>query len=164
MKLDSLQKLYVHELKDLHSAESQILEALPRFIENAKDDDLRNAFRTHEKETRTHLERLGQIFENLDFEPGGHKCRGAEGLIAEASEVLERGLDDDVQDAALVSAAQRIEHYEIAGYGVARTYAEKLGRRSEADLLQKTLEEEGATDRHLTKLAERRLNFEALTA
>ncbi len=104
------------------------------------------------------------MFEDLDYEPGGHRCRGAEGLIAEASEVLARGLDDEVQDAALVSAAQRIEHYEMAGYGVARTYAEKLGRSEDADLLQKTLDEEGATDRRLTRLAERRLNFVAMTA
>lgn len=164
MRLDSLRKLYVHELKDLYSAENQILEVLPRFVEHSSDDELADAFRNHEKETRTHIERLEKVFEDLDYEPGGHRCRGAEGLIAEASEVLTRGLDDEVQDAVLVSAAQRIEHYEMAGYGVARTYAEKLGRSEDADLLQKTLDEEGATDRRLTRLAERRLNFVAMTA
>lgn len=162
MNLDSLMKLYVHELKDLYSAENQTKEALPRFVESAQDEDLKNAFAEHLEETKEHIKRIESIFENLDFEPGGHKCKGAEGLIEEAKGVLGQGFDESVQDAALIAAAQRLEHYEMAGYGVARTYAEKLGRSEDADLLQKTLEDEGAADRRLTRLAERRLNFEAM--
>ncbi len=164
MNLDSLEKLYVHELKDLYSAENQVLAILPRMAEHAHDDDLKQAFRDHQKETKEHVRRIEKIFETLDFEPGGHRCKGAEGLIEEAKDLLNGKVDKDVMDAALVSAAQRFEHYEMAGYGAARTYAEKLGRRADADQLQKTLDEEGATDRKLSRLAERRLNFEALTA
>jgi ferritin-like metal-binding protein YciE len=162
MKLDSLQKLYVHELKDLYSAEKQILKALPKMAGAANDDGLKKAFQDHEQETRAHVERLERIFQNLDFKPGGHHCEGMEGLLKEGSDMIHADADDDVRDAGLISAAQRVEHYEMAGYGAARTYAEKLGRYDEADLLQKTLNEEGAADRHLSTLAERRINFEAI--
>jgi ferritin-like metal-binding protein YciE len=162
--MDSLKKLWVHELKDLYSAENQIIEALPRVIDAVQDDELKKAYQDHEKKTREHVKRLETIFSGLDFEPGGHRCVGMEGLLKEVKDILNGDVDEGVVDAALVAATQRIEHYEIAGYGVARTFAEKLGERDAADLLQKTLEEEGLADITLTRLAERRLNFEAMTA
>ena len=161
MKLESLKSLYVHELKDLYSAETQIQEALPRMIEAADDEGLKDALRSHLKETRDQIGRLETIFEDLEYSPRGHRCKGMEGLIREGEDLLKDVADDDVLDAAIISASQRIEHYEMAGYGVARAYAEKLGDYSAADLLRKSLEEEGAADRKLTDLAERRINFEA---
>ncbi|MGE3180543.1 MAG: ferritin-like domain-containing protein [Phycisphaerae bacterium] len=161
MKLDSLKKLYVHELKDLYSAENQILAALPSMASAAKDAGLQKAFKDHQAETKQHVLRLEQIFKSLEFQPGGHHCKGMEGLLAEGKDMLKSDIDDDVRDAGLIAAAQRVEHYEIAGYGVARTYAEKLGDFEAADLLQETLNEEGATDQKLSRLAERRINFMA---
>lgn len=161
MNLDSLKKLYVHELKDLYSAESQLLSAIPGLIEQAEDDDLKMALQDQYRETRAQIDRLEVIFKGLTFSPRGHHCKGMEGLLAEAKELLTGALDDTVRDAALVSAAQRMAHYAIAGYGTARTYASKLGEYEAVDLLQETLEEAGATDRKLTRLAERRLNFVA---
>lgn len=164
MTIDSLQKLYVHELKDLFSAESQILDALPKLIDAAGDDDLRAALKSHLKETRAHADRLKRIFEGLPFEPGGHRCKGVEGLIKEADELLKDVEADDVKDAAIIAGCQRVEHYEIAGYGVARAFAKKLGRHTDVDLLTQTIEEEGAADRTLTRLAERHINFVATVA
>lgn len=162
MKLDSLEKLYVHELKDLYSAENQLLEALPRMEKAATDKDLKAALADHLKQTRTHVKRLESIFAGLDYQPGGHKCSGMEGLIKEGESLLEGDADSNVLDAALVAASQRVEHYEMAGYGTARAYAEKLGRQKDADLLQETLNEEGLCNQALTRLAERRLNFMAM--
>ena len=164
MQLDALKKLYVHQLKDLYSAEKQALEALPRMAKAARDEELVTAFETHANETRGHLKRLEQIFASLDFGPGGQRCHGAEGLIEEAKELMRADADVRVLDAGLVAAAQRFEHYEIAGYGTARAFAEKLGEHDAADLLTQTLEEEAKTDRLLTRLAERSLNFEARAA
>lgn len=164
MNIDSLEKLYVHELKDLYSAETQLLEALPKMAAAASHDELKAGFEEHLKQTKQHVARLESIFKTLDFEPGGHKCNGMEGLIAEGEEILKEDMPGEVRDAALVAAAQRVEHYEMAGYGVASTYAEKLGHKDHADLLTETLEEEGATDRKLSRLATRCLNFFALTA
>ncbi len=164
MKIDSLEKLYVHELKDLHSAESQILDALPKMIKAATDDELRKALESHRAETEEHLARIERLFENLDFEPGGHRCKGIEGLIKEGSDVLQETEDDDVRNAAIVAACQRVEHYEMAAYGVARAFASKLGRHDDAEVLTTTLEEEGHADRTLTQIAEQRLNFAARTA
>lgn len=164
MKLENLKKLYVHQLKDLYSAETQVLEALPKMAEAADDEDLADAFRQHEKQTRTHVSRLEKIFQDLDFEPGGHHCKGAEGLIAEGSDMIGEEADPHVRDAGLIAAAQRFEHYEMAGYGCARAYAEKLGETAAAEILTQTIEEEGETDRLLSRLAERSLNFEALVA
>jgi ferritin-like metal-binding protein YciE len=164
MNLDSLQKLYVMELKDLHSAERQLLTAIPKMVEAAHDKDLKAAFSSHLDETRTHVKRLESIFKNLDYEPGGHKCAAMEGLIKEGEDLLNGNVDPQVLDAALVAAAQRIEHYEIAGYGTARAYAEKLGEKEAADLLQETLNEEGHANQTMTRLAERSLNFLAMTA
>jgi ferritin-like metal-binding protein YciE len=162
MKIDTLKKLYVHELKDLYSAENQILDALPKMIEAAADDDLRNAFETHRKETEDQVRRLEKIFRGLEFEPGGHKCSGMEGLLEEGDEVIKEIDVPEVRDAAMVGAAQRVEHYEMAGYGTARALAEQLGEHEAADLLAETLEEEGEADRILTRLAERSLNLQAM--
>jgi ferritin-like metal-binding protein YciE len=164
VKLDDLRKLWVHELKDLYSAEQQLLEALPKMERAASDDDLKQAFASHFNETQRHVERLEDIFSRLEFEPGGQRCVGMEGLIEEASEMMKEDAPDAVKDAGLIAAAQRVEHYEIAGYGVARTYAEKLGDYRAADILQDTLNEEGLADQKLSRIAMRRINFEALTS
>ena len=163
MKLDSLEKLYVHELKDLYSAETQLLESLPLMEKAATDKELKVAFSDHLKQTKSHIARLEKIFSGLDYEPGGHKCAGMEGLLKEGKHLLEGDVESNVLDAALVAAAQRIEHYEMAGYGTARAYAEKLGRQKEADMLQETLNDEGLCNQALTRLAERRLNFVAMS-
>ncbi len=163
MKLDSLEKLYVQELKDLYSAENQLLEAIPKMHEAATDAELKAAFADHLQVTKNQIKRLEQIFKGMDFKPGGHKCAAMEGLVEEAKELISSDIDPHVLDAGLVAAAQRVEHYEMAGYGTARSYAEKLGRQSDADLLQMTLNEEGLCDQSLTRLAERRLNFVAMT-
>lgn len=164
MKLDTPEKLYAHQLKDLWSAEHQILDALPKVISRVRDEQLKKALQEHLKETQGQVGRLKTIFEGLDFEPGGHKCVGMEGLIKEGSELMQEETEPRILDAALIAALQRVEHYEIAGYGTARTFAEKLGRKNDADLLAETLEEEGMADRTMTKLAERSINFEALVA
>lgn len=163
MKIDTLQKLFVHELKDLWSAENQILDALPKMIKKADHPDLKKAFENHLEETEGQVGRLQTIFKGLDFEPGGHKCKGMEGLLKEGEDALAIE-DPNVRDAAMIAAAQRVEHYEIAGYGVASTYAEKLGHSAAADLLYKTLEEEGKADRLLSRMAERCINFQAMVA
>lgn len=162
MKLDSLRKLYVHELKDLWSAENQILKALPAAIDAADDDDLRSALRSHHEETRGQVGRLETVFEEMDFSPRGHHCAGMEGLLKELDGALDSEPEKDVRDAMIISALQRVEHYEMAGYGVARAFARKLGESAAADLLQETLEEEGRADRRLTELAEQRINFMAM--
>ncbi len=164
MKLDSLEKLYVHELKDLYSAETQLLEALPKMEAAASDKGLKQAFSDHLKETRGHIARLEALFKKLDFAPGGHRCAGMEGLLREGAQLFKADAPPKVLDAALISAAQRVEHYEMAGYGAARAYAEKLGDHEAADELQKTLDEEGYTDRALTRMAERSINALAMLA
>lgn len=163
MKLDSLHKLYVQELKDLYSAETQLVAAIPKMEAAASDASLKEAFASHLKETKTHVSRLESIFKALEFEPGGHKCVGMEGLIKEGHELINGDATPQVLDAALVAAAQRVEHYEMAGYGTARAYAEKLGEYKAADVLQQTLNEEGHANQALTRLAERNLNFLAMT-
>jgi len=161
MEMDSLRKLYVDELKDLYSAEKQILQALPRMAKKAKNAQLKQAFELHLQETQKQVERLDQVFELLGKSPRGKKCKGMEGLIEEGKEVIDMKADDEVRDAGLIAAAQKVEHYEIAGYGTVRTYAELLGERDAAKLLQQTLDEEGATDKKLSQLAESSINVEA---
>ncbi len=161
MKKENLHKLFVHELKDLYNAENQLTDALPKMAEKAGDADLKKAFTDHLEETRGQIRRLETIFEDLDFEPGGSHCAGMEGLLKEGKDAM-KVKDPDVRDAALIAAAQRVEHYEIAGYGVASSYAEKLGNRKAANLLYETLEQEGKADRLLSRLAERSINFEAM--
>lgn len=162
MKITDLHTLLVHELKDLYSAENQLLKALPRMIAAAKNAQLASAFRAHLDETQKHISRLETIFEQLDFEPGGQHCKGMEGLIAEGVDMVEEDAPDDVKDAGLICAAQRVEHYEMAGYGCARTFARQLGLDAIANLLQTTLDEEGAVDKKLTTIAERSINQKAI--
>jgi ferritin-like metal-binding protein YciE len=161
MELDTLEALYIDELKDLWSAEKQILKALPRMIRAAGDKDLKRAFTQHERQTRQHVTRLERIFKQLDASPRGKKCVGMEGLLEEGAELIKEKPDQDVLDAGLISAAQHVEHYEMAGYGTVRTWARLLGRDDQADLLQQTLDEEGETDKLLTSLAEA-VNVEAI--
>jgi ferritin-like metal-binding protein YciE len=162
MKLDSLQKLYVEQLKDLYSAETQLVEALPKMAKAATSSDLRQSFQEHLGQTKEHVNRLEQIFQNLDYKPTGQKCKGMAGLVAEGEEMIEEEeIDDDVRDAGLIAAAQRVEHYEIAGYGTVRTYARMLNRKDDANLLQQTLDEEAETDEKLTMLAESSINMKA---
>jgi ferritin-like metal-binding protein YciE len=153
MKMKTLSDLFLHELKDLYSAEKQLTKALPKMAKAATNDDLREAFQSHLEETEGHVQRLEEIFERLDVNPRGAKCKAMEGLIEEGQELLEEDMEDDVKDAALICAAQRVEHYEIAGYGGARTFAERLGNDEAAKLLQQTLDEEGAADKKLTKIS-----------
>lgn len=161
MSLESMQDLYLHELKDIYNAEKQILQALPKMAEKATHIELRQAFEEHHRVTEEQVRRLDTIFDNLGQSASGKKCKGMEGLIEEGEEILEEDADPDVRDAALIAAAQRIEHYEIAAYGTARTYAQQLGFDNHVDLLQRTLDEEGQTDRRLTELAESRVNKDA---
>jgi len=161
MELDTLKDLYIDEIKDLYSAERQLVKALPKMAKAAKDPQLQQAFRTHLKETAEHAARLEQICKDLGVSPRGKKCVGMEGLIEEGSELIKEGPDADVLDAGLISKAQHVEHYEIAGYGTVRTYARQLGFENHAELLQQTLDEEGRTDHLLTELAESGINVEA---
>jgi ferritin-like metal-binding protein YciE len=159
-----LQDLLVDELKDLYSAENQILKALPKMAKAASSPELKRAFERHLEETRRQVERLDQIGEALDIRLTGKKCKGMEGLIEEGKEIMSEDLDDNTLDAGLIGAAQKVEHYEIAGYGTARTHAAMLGYNKAAKLLQQTLDEEGATDKKLTALAESVINVEAVQA
>jgi ferritin-like metal-binding protein YciE len=156
-----MEDLLVHELRDLLYAEKQLVKALPKMAAAAHSPRLAEAFKTHREETLGHVQRLEQIFESLELAPRGEKCEAMEGLIAEGAEILEAKGDDQVRDAALIAAAQRVEHYEIAGYGCARTFAAILGKSEAAELLQQTLDEEKATDELLTELAMADLNLQA---
>lgn len=162
MKLESLHDLYVSELKDLYSAEHQLLKALPKMAKAASAPDLAKAFTAHLVETKGQVDRLDKIFKKLDASPKGKTCKAMEGLLEEGKEVMEEDADPTVMDAALIAAAQRVEHYEMAGYGCVRTFARLLGYDEAADLLQETLDEEGAADKKLTKLAETVINVEAV--
>ena len=160
MQLSSLEDLLVEELKDLYSAENQLLKALPKMAKAATSKELKAGFEKHLKQTQGHVERLEQICESMDVTPKGKKCKAMEGLIEEGADVIEEDAEPEVKDAALIAAAQRVEHYEIAGYGCVRTYAKLLGNDKAAKLLQQTLDEEGDTDKALSKLAET-INVEA---
>ncbi len=160
---ETLQDMYVEQLKDLYSAEQQILKALPKMAKGASNAKLRSAFEEHEMVTRGQVERLEKIFEQLGEKPGGKKCKGMEGLLEEGKETLEEHEVSIVRDAALIADAQRVEHYEIAGYGTVRTLANMLGFADQAALLQQTLDEEGETDKKLTMLAETVVNVEAVS-
>jgi len=161
MARESLQDVYVEQLKDLYSAEQQILRALPKMAKTAVHPQLQKAFTDHEQLTRVHVERLEKIFKELGETPGGHKCKGMEGLLAEGEELMEDHSESDALDAAMIAAAQRVEHYEIAGYGTVRTFANMLGLDNHAKVLQQTLDEEGTTDHQLTELAETVVNIDA---
>ncbi len=161
MEMETLQDLYVEELKDLWSAETQLLKALPRMAKAATHPQLKRAFLKHEKQTQQHVKRLERICKGLDVSPRGKKCVGMEGLIKEGKELISEKPAKDVLDAGLITAAQHVEHYEMAGYGTCRTWARVLGRPSDEQLLQTTLDEEQQTDLDLTALAEASINIEA---
>src|SRR5919197_954145 len=161
MQMNSLKELYIEELKDLYSAEKQLVKALPKMAKNATNPELKQAFTDHLEETEGHVERLEQIFELLGEGGRGKKCIGMEGLIGEAKELLEGDTSEEVLDAGLISKAQHVEHYEMAGYGTVRTYARQLGLEEQADLLQQTLDEEGKANELLTQIAESSVNAEA---
>lgn len=161
MKLDSLETLYVEELRDIYNAENQLLKALPKMAKAASAPELKQGFEDHLEQTKEHVARLEEIFEKLDKKPSGKICHGMKGLIEEGSEIMKHDGEDVVLDAGLIAAAQKVEHYEIASYGTVRTWAEMLGEDDAAELLQQTLDEEGETDKRLTELAEEIVNVEA---
>lgn len=161
MTFDRLDDLLVHQLQDLYSAEEQIIAALPQMAEAASSTALKSAFRTHLSETQQQKQRLERVFGLLGHEPQSESCEAMEGLISEGQEIMALEGDPMVKDAALIAAAQRVEHYEIAGYGCARTFARQLGRSDVAELLQQTLDEEGKTDKILTQVAEGLINPQA---
>jgi ferritin-like metal-binding protein YciE len=164
MPNNGLKELYVDELKDLYNAENQLVKALPKLARAASSDELRQGFEEHLEQTKGHVERLEKIFEMLGESPKGKKCKGMEGLIEEGSEMIQEGeFEGSVLDAGLIGAAQRVEHYEIAGYGTARSFAETLGETDHVSLLNETLEEEKETDEKLTELA-KQINDEATEA
>jgi len=152
-KMKTLEDLFHHELKDLYSAEKQLTKALPKMAKAATNEDLRTAFETHLEETEVHVERLEKLLGEFGLSLRGPKCAAMEGLIEEGKEILEEEMEDDVRDAALIAAAQRVEHYEMAGYGCARTFAEQLGHDDAAATLQETLDEERGADEKLTQIA-----------
>jgi ferritin-like metal-binding protein YciE len=161
MKFNSLHEVLTDYIRDLYNAESQLVKALPRMAKAASSADLRSAFSEHLEQTRRQVERLDRVCEDLGIKPKGKTCRAMKGLIDEAQEVISSTGDPSAKDAALIGAAQKVEHYEIAGYGTARTFARTLGEQTAADLLQQTLDEEEATDEKLTAIAESGLNQEA---
>jgi ferritin-like metal-binding protein YciE len=164
MDMTSLQDLYIDELRDLLSAENQIIKALPRMAKKASNPDLQQAFEEHLDQSRTHVERLNEIFEGMGQKPRAKKCKGIEGIIEEGKEFMDEADSEEVMDAGLIAAAQRVEHYEMAAYGTVRTYAQLLGENDAARLLQQTLDEEGDTDKKLTELAMNGINVQAREA
>ena len=161
MQMDSLQKLYEDHLKDLHSVERQIIQALPKMIKAAEDEELSGTLEKHLEVTREQLARLDDIFEKMGKRGTGKKCKGMEGILEEGKELLEKDADADVLDAGIISAAQHVEHYEMAGYGTAAAYAKLLGEKDAEKLLRQSLDEEKEADERLSKLAEKRINLEA---
>lgn len=164
MKIKTLRDLFIHELRDLHSAEKQLLKALPKMIKVTKHEELQSAFEAHLQQTEEHVNRLDEIFEILGVPSRGEKCLAMEGLIEECQKLLKEEVSPEVLDAALIAQGQRIEHYEIAAYGTARTFAEILDEDEAGDLLQETLDEEKETDEKLTEIAESIVNIEAESA
>jgi len=162
MKLDSLEKLYISELQDLFSAENQILKALPKMAKAASSPELQAAFKEHLEQTKGQVERLQKIFDRMEKSPKGKKCKAMEGLLEEGEELMKEDAAPVVLDAGLIAAAQRVEHYEMAGYGTVRTFAQHLNLEEDAKLLQETLNEEEETDKKLTELAESVINVQAV--
>ncbi len=154
MQKDSLRDLYIDELRDLYNAETQLVKALPKMAKTSANDQLRHAFEEHLRQTTEHVSRLEQIFDQLQEKPSGKKCVGMEGLVKEGSETMKEDFTDEVKDAAIIAAAQRVEHYEMAGYGTVRAFAELLGEDEHVTLLEQTLEEEKQADQKLTELAQ----------
>ena len=162
MKLNTLKQLYIEELRDLYSAENQLLKALPKMAKGDSSEELKLAFENHLDQTKVHVERLEEIFERLNETPKGKTCQAMKGLVEEGSEILGEDGEESVLDAGIIAAAQKVEHYEIAGYGTVRTFAQLLGEDEAAELLQETLDEEGEADKLLTQLAQEIVNPEAL--
>lgn len=160
-KMQTLDDMYMDLLKDLYSAEKQITKALPKMAKNAQASDLQNAFQEHLRQTEEQIERLERIFSEMEGSPRGKKCVGMEGLLEEGSEIMKEDAEPEVRDAGLIAAAQKVEHYEIAGYGTARAWAQRLGHDNAARLLQQTLEEEAMANEKLTRIAESHVNAEA---
>ena len=161
LKLNSVRDLLLEELRDLYSAENQLVEALPKMAEAAGSSQLKSAFEMHLTQTQEHVNRLDRVFQQLGEKPQGETCEAMKGLIAEGQHFVKAQGDKDVIDAGLIGAAQRVEHYEIAGYGTARTLARQVGENQIAQLLQQTLDEEAETDKKLTEIAESRVNPQA---
>ena len=161
MELQNLRDLFVEELADLYSAETQLVEAIPLMAQAASSTELRNSFQTHLGQTQNQINRLEQIFSQLGVSPSNKTCKGMRGIISEAQETIKENGNPNVKDAALIAQAQRVEHYEIAGYGSVRTYAQQLGENRAAELLQQTLNEEAETDKKLTQLAVEIVNAKA---
>lgn len=164
MELETLKDLYVHELKDLYSAEKQIIKALPKMAKAASNRQLASAFRQHLEQTKRQAKRLEDLLASHGESTRGPRCQGMDGVLKEGDEMIGEDADEEVRDAGLIAAAQRVEHYEIAGYGCARTYAELLGDKKGARVLDTTIKEEGATDHRLTKLAKSVINVKAKAA
>jgi ferritin-like metal-binding protein YciE len=162
MKLNTLQDLFIDELRDLYSAENQLLKALPKMARGASSAELKQAFEEHLEQTKGHVERLEQIFEGLDESPKGKTCHAMKGLVEEGSDMLDQDGEESVLDAGIIAAAQKVEHYEIASYGTVRTFAELLDQTEASRLLQETLDEEGEANKKLNALAEDIFNPEAL--
>jgi ferritin-like metal-binding protein YciE len=160
-KVRTLEDLYTDLLKDLYSAEKQLTKALPKMAKNAQASDLRKAFQDHLKQTEKQAERIERIFSDMGGSPRGKKCVGMEGLVEEGNEIMKEASDPDALDAGLIAAAQKVEHYEIAGYGTARAWARHLGYENAASLLDQTLEEESMANELLTRIAESHVNMEA---
>jgi ferritin-like metal-binding protein YciE len=161
MKLENLQDLLLDELEDIYDAEQQLVKALPKMAQTASTPELKKSFEMHLEQTQGHVQRLEQIFQSFGQEPEAKTCKAMKGLIAEGAEVIKEDAIPEVKDAALIAAAQRVEHYEIAAYGCARTYAEQLGKTDAVQLLEQTLKEEEQTDKKLTKLALQVINPKA---
>ena len=153
MAMQSLDDLFFHELKDVYDAEHQVVNALPKMANAAVSSDLQSAFEEHLEQSQDHIDRLKQVFDLLNRKPARETCDGMKGIIEEGQKVLEEDMSDEVRNAALIAAAQRVEHYEMAGYGTLRTYAHLLGHAEVAQLLQQTLDEEEMTDKKLSQLA-----------
>ncbi len=169
MAISNLKELYIHELQDLYSAESQIIDALPKMAEATDDAELKRAFLKHLEVTKEQKNRLETIFSELNEKPVGMTCKGMQGIIEEGEEMIKKDqsffredIDKDVLNAALIGSAQRVEHYEISAYGTAKAHADRLGMHNHAALLQQTLDEEVETDRELTSIAETSVNAEAM--
>lgn len=161
MKISNLEDLLTDELKDLYSAENQLIKALPKMAKTAKSKELRAAFEEHLKQTQTQLERIERVAKDLGVSPKGKKCVGMEGLIEEGKEIMSEAEEVGAMEAGMIGAAQKVEHYEIAAYGTAIAHARQLGFNNVASILEKTLEEEKMTDEKLTKLAENQVNVQA---
>lgn len=159
--MKTLEDLFHHQLKDLYSAEKQLVDALPKMVKNAKDEKLKKAFSDHLEETKQHKKRLEEVCDELGIDPDGETCKAMQGLIKEAESFLKEDTSDEVKNAGMIAEAQRVEHYEISGYGTVCTYAEELGHKKIAEKLKKTLEEEYGADEKLKKLAEKRINEKA---